>query len=96
MFRFVRRVFGRDAEFIHVAHFFGAGVKPGIFQHAAFETDVEKITVRRVRRFCGSRDRDLVSPGECDHLGASGKLFPEPLFAPGRNHAEFRRESCGR
>ena len=39
-FSFIRRFLGRDAEHIHVACFFRAGVKPRVFEDAALEADV--------------------------------------------------------
>src|SRR6267143_4731600 len=49
MFRFVRRVLGCHAEFVHVAHFLPARAQPRVLKNSAFETDVQKITVHRIR-----------------------------------------------
>src|SRR5437870_10059089 len=55
---------------------------------------MEKIAIHRVRLLRARFYRDSIRFRECDHLGATGKLFAKTFLAPGRNYAQIRRKRC--
>jgi hypothetical protein len=95
VFGFVRGVFGGNGEDVHVTHFGDGAIEPGVFQHAAFEADVEEVAVHGVGLLDGSGDGDALLFGIGDHFGATGELGAEVFHAPGGHDFEFGGEGGG-
>src|SRR5262245_61640327 len=62
--------------------------RPRVLQDAALVGDVEEVAIRAVGSLGRHRYRDVVTAGEVDERGARGEI---PL-APGRDHAQVRRQ----
>ena len=92
VFGFVRGVFGGDGEDVHVTHFGDGAIEPRVFQHAAFEADVEEVAVHRVGLLDGSGDGDAFFFGVGNHFGAAGELGAEVFHAPRGHDFEFEAD----
>ena len=96
MLRFVRRVFGGDAQLEHFLIAGSEGIQPWVFQNASLEGDVQKIAIHRIGLFRRSLDRNVLLLAISDHFGAAGKFLAERDIAPGSNHLQVRRKRRGR
>ena len=94
--RLVRRLLGGDAQDVHLAGFFRAGVEPWVFQDAALEGNVQKVAVHGVGFFRRGGHGDAVLFRVGDHFGPPWELLAKALLPPRGDHLQLRRQGGGR